>query len=402
MIASSGGQLLVRALLDEVTIVATGPLRTVQLDLPAPGLTFVIALQFFDRDISRPELTPYSCLNGVCEDPESPLDECNDGIDNDADGHADLCDWNCLPHADYGAESFPEAHARIEAGKTYALMGHGSLCTMRPDTWEIEFADTALKSAELLNSLRPDLERPIYYRTFSCWVFEDIEAYQHCQFGPYSVVDGEPVYDPPICPPGMEGYPYQPTEQDQLSAVDQSNLLFEEAIFRAWQDFELSADALGELAEPANGVVLLTSDLLATCSRDEFPYCPSAGGRGVLSLSDDLERRGSAVVTDEPDLAGMWTTLSHEVGHTIGLVHDDYPNGFMNKSSGTEAGLGTSIDDLYPNFDNKLRWEHGLTGSKGENPRSPGFYLTGCNSLSDCAPLGKPGWSCQGIICLEN
>jgi hypothetical protein len=98
----------------------------------------------------------------------------------------------------------------------------------------------------------------------------------------------------------------------------------------------------------------------------------------------------------------MWTTLAHETGHTIGLVHDDYPYGFMNMFSGSAAGLGTSVDPDFPNVNNNSRWEIGLTGSKGETPRSPGFYLTGCDGPAECAPLGKPGWSCTGLFCIED
>ncbi|WP_165704034.1 zinc-dependent metalloprotease family protein [Enhygromyxa salina] len=402
LLASSDGQILIRADIGGTSVIATGPHNSLALDPPAPDGYYVLTVRVAEGNVARRGQEPFACENGACDDPDDPLDECNDGIDNDGDGHADLCDWNCLPHADYRADAFPEARSRVESGETYALMGHGSLCTQYPDTWEIELADSALRAAELLDSLRPDLGRPIRFRTFSCWVFDNWEAYNECQFGPYQIVDGEPVYGAPICSPGMEDYPYGPTEADQLSAFDQANLFFEEALPRVWADFELSAAALGASGEPVNGVVLLTSDLRTACKMSEFPQCPPVAGIATLPHGDP-QHRGTAIVTDQPYIETMWTTLAHEIGHTIGLVHDDYPQGFMNQFSGDAAGLGLSVDDEYPNLDNATRWEFGLTGSKGKDPRSPGFYLSGCEGPAECAPLGKPGWSCAAnVFCEEN
>lgn len=398
LLMSSDGAFLIRAARSDSTVVAIGPHRSVVLDPPPPG-GYSVATVAASRGITMP-LVPYACENGDCDDPNDPLDECNDGIDNDGDGSHDTCDWNCLPHADFGAERFELARSRVEAGKVYAIMGHGSYCTPRPDTWEVEVADAALQAAEVLNSLRPDLERPIRYRTFSCWIFEDLDAYELCQFGPYIVVNGEPIYDPPVCPPEMN-YPYAPTESDQLSNIDQSALTFEESIARAWSDFEYNVDILGSGGEPANGVWLLTHDITNTCLATDHPNnCKSLAGRAALA-SSPVQRWGSGVVTDRA-LDGIWPTLAHETGHTIGLVHDDFPGGLMNKIAGSVGGLGISTDPEYPNIDNNARWESGLTGSKGENPRTPGFYHTGCDGLADCAPLGKPGWSCTGLFCVED
>ena len=74
----------------------------------------------------------------------------------------------------------------------------------------------------------------------------------------------------------------------------------------------------------------------------------------------------------------------------------------MNETSGQSNGLGISIDPERPNIDNNTRWEAALLGSKGAAPRSPGFYLTGCNGPTECAPEGKPGWSCSGVYCMED
>ena len=383
-----------------MSIVATGPHETVILDPPPPDGYVVATVANVTQGITGP-LVPYSCENGSCDDPDDPLDECKDGVDNDGDGARDLCDWNCLPHADFRADELPLAASRVEAGKTYALMGEGSWCTLHPDTWEIELADAALNASELLNGLRPDLARPIRYRTFSCWVFDSLEAYRLCQFGPFVVVNEDPIYDPPVCPPGMN-YPYMPTEEDQLDNSDQSRLTFEEALERVWADFEYNVDVLGEGAEPANGVLMVAHDITATCYESDFQQsgCFPVAGRSIVPNAIQVRWWGTGVVSDV-NPGGIWRTLAHETGHTIGLVHDDSPGGIMNSPAGPMGILGISVDPEYPNLDNNHRWETGLTGSKGRDPRSPGFYLSGCDGLADCAPLGKPGWSCTGLFCAE-
>ncbi len=52
-------------------------------------------------------------------------------------------------------------------------------------------------------------------------------------------------------------------------------------------------------------------------------------------------------------------------------------------------------------IDNNAKWEVAFQ-TKGERPRSSGWAHTGCSSLAECAPLGKPGWSCNGLSCVED
>ena len=200
----------------------------------------------------------------------------------------------------------------------------------------------------------------------------------------------------------MEDYPYSATGNDLLDPADQARMLFGEALQRVWADLELNVEALGPAGEPVHGTVLITSLWVATCDSGDFPMCDPLAGRAVSPTANEVHRRGTAIVTDEPSLTSMWLTLAHETGHTIGLVHDDFPGGFMNEDSGTENGLGISVDPEFPNADNNSRWEAALLGSKGQAPRSSGFYMTGCAGPAECAPLGKPGWSCSGLFCIED
>jgi len=351
------------------------------------GFYFVGSRQ---ADIARSPLTPFDCENGECEDPEDPLDECNDGLDNDGDGDRDLCDWNCLPHRDFGAHYFPDARSRIEHGKSYALMGGGTLCTQLGDTWMVTFADWALRAAELLNDVRPESDDPVHYRIFSCWVFEDAQTVMECQHGSIYENGMQVGSGPPVCPPGMEDYPYKTTGNDPHPGL----LLYDEATDGAWQDLALNTTALGVYGEPVNGTAFLTNDTTQTC---ETTLCQPAAGRATLSPYGLVWDLGRMVVTNaNPDDA---VSLAHETGHTLGMVHDDYPNGFMNNGDGVLPGLGISVDMKYPGKDNNATWAEAFA-SKHSHPRSSGWYWTGCHEVEHvCAPLGKPGWSCEQAWC---
>lgn len=376
---------------------ATHPHDGKRLDLPAPPGFGVTVFMPAELGVTRDPLEPYACENGICEAPDDPLDECNDGIDNDDDGVADACDWNCLPHADFGADAFPLASSRVENGKSHAVMGGGSICTLLGETWMVEFATMALKASTLLSEVRPEVDDPVRFRVFSCWVFEDKKALDSCQYGPYEVVGEDVDYLPPVCPVGMKDYPYGPTDTDQLSDVDQANLLFEEATVRAWRDVEIGTLALGVAGEPVHGVAFVTSDELQTCRQDTWPLCSPVAGLAYLSPNSPVEGLGSCVVTDAN--SSIWLTLAHEIGHTLGLRHDLSPGGFMNATGGSLPILGVVEDD--PNVDNNTRWELAFE-SKSSLPRSSGWAHSGCWDDDECAPLGKPGWSCNGLWCVED
>gem|GEM_PF-5315311 len=346
------------------------------------------------QDITRRPLTPFDCENGECEDPDDPLDECSDLIDNNKNGHTDLCDWNCLPHRDFGADQFPDARSRVENGKSYALMGGGGICTELGDTWMVTFADWALQASELLGDVRPEENDAVHYRIFSCWVFQNNEEFLACQHG-IQFADGEPVgMGDPVCPPGMEDYPYQFTQNDPHPGL----MLFEEATDGAWRDFELNTLALGPYGEPVNGVGFLTNDTTQTC---KTTFCSPVAGRATLSPFGTVSETGRFVVTNAN--SNDWHTLAHETGHTLGLVHDDAPSGFMNTDDfGQGSGLGTSTDADHPNLDNNITWEEAFE-SQHTYPRSLGWTWTGCAGVEHaCAPLGKPGWSCNNAWCVPN
>ena len=391
LLADSSGAISLRHQTPQGKVQLSAPLKARRLDISAP-LDFQLAVVSPSKqDITRDPLTPYNCENGECEDPDDPLDECSDSLDNDGDGFWDLCDWNCLPHSDFGAHNFPEAYSRIEHGKNYALMGGGGLCTLLGESWMVTFADWSLQASEFLNDVRETENDPVHYRVFSCWIFENRQEMLECQHGYVFDNNGMPIGTGPAnCPVGMEDYPYQPSENDP----DPGLLLFYEAIQRAWSDLALNTLALGPDGEPVNGVAFLTDESSHTC---EGQNCQPVAGRAEISPYSDVWNSGSLVVSDDNDYD--WHTLAHETAHTLGMLHDDAPDGFMTGPEGHAPTLGTSVDPGAPGKDNNVTWATAFS-SKHSHPRSAGWYWTGCFEVEDvCAPLGKPGWSCEQAWC---
>ncbi|WP_157595869.1 M12 family metallo-peptidase [Plesiocystis pacifica] len=267
------------------------------------------------------------------------------------------------------------------------------------------FADWALDASAMLSQIRPDSGDRIHYRTFSCWVFDTQQEVQACQHGTFSpktgpVAPGECpiVWDGPnTCPSGLEDYPYQPTETElSLSNSEFESLcgdrnvhFFDELYWRTWDDLELATQQLGELGEPAHGVIYVTTELRELCFEDAL--CANNVGLAVTAPDAPVKFLGFAAVTDANDID--WHTLAHETGHIMGLEHDNQAQGFMNPSG--LGGVSPLLQDA--NFET---WEDSMA-SKGSLPRSSGWFHTGCTGVAECAPLGKPGWSCNNLWCAE-
>lgn len=249
-------------------LVLTAPYEGIRLDIPAPIGFEIAVVSPHPLGIRHPPLEPYDCEDGECEPPDDPTDECSDGIDNDGNGVVDGCDWNCLPHRDYGADAFPQARSRIEGGKTYAMLGAGSICSTFQGAWMATFADWGLQASEIFDNVRPENDR-IHYRSFSCWVFADgLEAHA-CQYGVWEekmeeVPPGACSIDwisGSVCPPGFEDYPYRPTAtEDALADSDQDEYCRDRTIHhmdelkaRIWTNFATNTLTLGPAGEPTNG-----------------------------------------------------------------------------------------------------------------------------------------------------
>lgn len=400
VLTGSLGQVVATAALDDGSLARVrGPLRTsVALDQPSPspdGAVFVV-------EPAAEGTEPRSfCENGFCQPSGDPdFDECLDGWDQDPDGKGDNCDWNCLPHLDFGDPGHPitdpkASDARVEWGKSVALMGTGSFCTARPDTWETEVAAKALEELSFLQSVRnsdepdfvPDLP-PVRPRLHHCWVFPDEDSVRLCTLGPSL---GGGAFGPPVCPGGLEDYPYQREEFE-----DDGLIASETTYGAAWSDVQRVRDIEGGLVEPVHMVQVLEDEVFAAVVQ----RCE--GGAGIAGRIDQpVPLRGASINCAFDQTRNM----AHEFGHSLGLEHDQTtdPNGdcvgagFMNANAGPCPWVAnTTFDNLpYPNF---AQYSVFLA-SKALGPRSAGYAFSGCSGDVDCRPWGGTA-TCEGTICI--
>lgn len=150
--------------------------------------------------------------------------QCADGLDNDADGYADECDFSCLPHPDFAGDTVEpiEYLAELEHSKDFAVIGEGVFCTRNSDNdlWETTLMDIGAGAAQMLNWVEaPGATKrvpPVRLTTSACFFFDSVPIAEAC-------------HESDNCPAGANypfhgvgntwGHSYEPTADSYFERV---------------------------------------------------------------------------------------------------------------------------------------------------------------------------------------
>lgn len=401
-VAGSGGGIELGGAMFDRKFTLSGPYKPssgiyVEIPIPEqrPGL-FVLTTTH-GRPFEAPRLPPGAgrLVRGPSDGPGSltsqasgiaaPVSQlqCTDGLNNDPpDTVADGCDFSCIPHADFGGTTTPHTLA-YEQSKNVALMGDREFIALNPDNAEVILEAIASGGTTLINQL----EAPPGYgqaRTPPVRVvmmgFFDASAACHANADFCNVTPN---------------YPFRGVNGDSS-----------EALLRVWSAVDELAAFYGDTVGPSAVHPVQIA--------------------GVISGSFEAQVQGKAYEGSLPQRVGSFAlsgvnvstiAFAHEVGHTLGLAHEDTkisdnvwecgadcnPSSFMVHNGGSGYPFVTwNNPSLVPGMTQGEAW--GEKGPQKNWPRSPGFSYVGCANDDDCSTPSHPHveWSCQGgLLCVK-
>jgi hypothetical protein len=327
--------------------------------------------EFADGPAARPAAT----LSG----------QCNDGLDNDPDGFADDCDYNCVPHEDFGG--LEHDHVAVnEYSKDYVLLGDAKLCAcVTPMGPESLLMMHAMGAAKIFNNIEPPPESayepdirmpPLRLVMFGCAANFN-ELYGEPELACEAAVD---CHDDDDCPPSL----------DYLLAGTSNN--FSQIRAKVWDVVEQHVAGATESSDvhPVHMAGIVTNRI------------STASGTGLAWFWDPStpHMNGSFVLTAGPaNMKPAGTTLAHEILHTFGLAHDTVfvsglsAWGIMHEFSGGVPAIDWDAPSAVGSLTQGEAW---LGIASKFLPRSSGFKLTECDPQNQNAcQTGHPGLSCQ-------
>lgn len=318
--------------------------------------------------------------------------QCADDLDNDPEGNADDCDWECVPHPDYGGLSFDTVHD-FEYTKDVAVVGEARLCNrLGPVLGTAVLHDIGSAATEILTKTdvpaQYDLGTrapPFRLRHVDCFYLASKTDADNCD-----AMGGT------ACP---QGYPFANAQAD-----------FAKYRSKAWDAFDLTAQKAEDEGEAVFPVSLVGVVVWNAISTD--------WGWGGYDPTNGFSNLGAAVIKfnwtfagapEDPDYLLDGQRLAHEFAHCLGLRHDTawgpgQARGFMQVPPGpapilNDDNSGTVFiegeDPMNPpsNYEIWAEWPW-----KKDHPRSAGFKYTGCTENPDSCADVLQGWECAPLF----
>lgn len=293
---------------------------------------------------------------------------CNDTLDNDGDGGIDNPgDEECTGHpancshpdpdlrnACWGTDTAPFFTSSWESGKSYGLFGEGTLCSLHPESWFEEMLGLARQAQQLVNTVRGDIilpnglrplgfEMKVRFVAGGCWIFPGptiaarVDAADTCnQTGDCGDVAGFNSYPYRASGDLSKGF-YGKVWDDVYHGATQSDL----------RDVLHMAQVLYN-GQSTTDIDCQEEGVRVSCCGEHL------GSKNYSSVPIDYRGAGFIKVGEE-GCGSAYGTIAHEMGHSMGLMHDteqiDHFPGFMNMGGGikpiiTEANWIQLVDCL--------------------------------------------------------
>ncbi|HWB80852.1 MAG TPA: zinc-dependent metalloprotease family protein [Nannocystaceae bacterium] len=291
------------------------------------------------------------------------LHECNDSLDNDGDGTIDSGDVECKHHSDYSCGVHTGHAHHYESGESFAIFADGRFCTARQANWFGELTRIGWESEALLAEATPGgTGGEPRYLAGGCWIFPSVSDAHACTMTGTcsSFASTYPYKNAGSSASGFYGAVWSDAghgaEHGLDGALNQAVALY------------YGYDGTNQSSGDPNVVDIQCAgeDGSGCCGAMSWNTCSMVGGSAASYRS-----QGGDCNEDE----GIHDTVAHEMGHNLGLDHEDgsHPYSFMHIGQHGQSDLSAANES-------SLVW--GMENA--ECGRRPGFEWLALNPPPAC------------------